>query len=134
MVVYYGMSDKLPNVNYSKIQGDAYGISKPYSDKTSELIDEEVNAIIAQQYQRAKDLLQEKAEGHKALSDLLLEAEVIYTEDVERLLGKRQWTSRADEIKAANEERGNKLTEPESSTDSDNNEENCSLASDAEQL
>ena len=134
MVVYYGMSDKLPNVNYSKIQGDAYGISKPYSNKTSELIDEEVNAIIAQQYQRAKDLLQEKAEGHKALSNLLLEAEVIYTEDVERLLGKRQWTSRADEIKAANEERGNKLTEPESSTDSDNNEENCSLASDAEQL
>lgn len=134
MVVYYGMSDKLPNVNYSKIQGDAYGISKPYSDKTSELIDQEVNDIIAQQYQRAKDLLQEKAEGHKALSDLLLEAEVIYTEDVERLLGKRQWTSRADEIKAANEERGNKLTEPESSTDSDNNEENCSLASDAEQL
>lgn len=133
MVVYYGMSDKLPNVNYSKIQGDAYGISKPYSNKTSELIDEEVNAIIAQQYQRAKDLLQEKAEGHKALSDLLLEAEVIYTEDVERLLGKRQWTSRADEIKAANEERGNKLTEPESSTDSDNNEENCSLESDAEQ-
>ena len=134
MVVYYGMSDKLPNVNYSKIQGDAYGISKPYSNKTSELIDEEVNAIIAQQYQRAKDLLQEKAEGHKALSDLLLEAEVIYTEDVERLLGKRQWTSRADEIKAANEERGNKLTETESSTDSDNNEDNCSLASDAEQL
>lgn len=134
MVVYYGMSDKLPNVNYSKIQGDAYGISKPYSNKTSELIDEEVNAIIAQQYQRAKDLLQENAEGHKTLSDLLLEAEVIYTEDVERLLGKRQWTSRADEIKAANEERGNKLTEPESSTDSDNNEENCSLASDAEQL
>ena len=131
MVVYYGMSDKLPNVNYSKIQGDAYGISKPYSDKTSELIDEEVNAIIAQQYQRAKDLLQEKAEGHKALSDLLLEAEVIYTEDVERLLGKRQWTSRADEIKAANEERGNKLTENEESTNSDNNE-NSSTNSETE--
>ncbi len=131
MVVYYGMSDKLPNVNYSKIQGDAYGISKPYSNKTSELIDEEVNAIIAQQYQRAKDLLQEKSEGHKALSDLLLEAEVIYTEDVERLLGKRQWTSRADEIKAANEERGNKLTENEESTNSDNNE-NSSTNSETE--
>jgi ATP-dependent zinc metalloprotease ftsH len=131
MVVYYGMSDKLPNVNYSKIQGDAYGISKPYSNKTSELIDEEVNAIIAQQYQRAKDLLQEKAEGHKALSDLLLEAEVIYTEDVERLLGKRQWISRADEIKAANEERGNKLTENEGSTNSDNNE-NSSTNSETE--
>ena len=131
MVVYYGMSDKLPNVNYSKIQGDAYGISKPYSDKTSELIDQEVNAIIAQQYQRAKDLLQEKAEGHKTLSDLLLEAEVIYTEDVERLLGKRQWTSRADEIKAANEERGNKLTENEESTNSDNNE-NSSTNSETE--
>ena len=131
MVVFYGMSDKLPNVNYSKIQGDAYGISKPYSDKTSELIDQEVNAIIAQQYQRAKDLLQEKAEGHKALSDLLLEAEVIYTEDVERLLGKRQWTSRADEIKAANDERENKLTENEESTNSDNNE-NSSTNSETE--
>lgn len=108
MVVYYGMSDKLPNVNYSKIQGDAYGISKPYSDKTAELIDREVNEIIATQYERAKAILREKTEGHQALSDFLLEAEVIYTEDVERLLGKRQWTSRADEIQAANEERSQK--------------------------
>lgn len=111
MVAYYGMSDKLPNVNYHRMQNEGYGISKPYSDKTADLIDQEVNALILSQYERAKALLREKAEGHKALSDLLLEAEVIYTEDVERLLGKRQWASRADEIVAAKEEREKALTE-----------------------
>lgn len=111
MVAYYGMSDKLPNVNYHRMQSEGYGISKPYSDKTADLIDQEVNALILSQYERAKALLREKADGHKALSDLLLEAEVIYTEDVERLLGKRQWASRADEIVAAKEEREKALTE-----------------------
>lgn len=105
MVAYYGMSERLPNVNYHRMQNEGYGISKPYSDHTAETIDTEVNKLIAEQYERAKQLLLEKAEGHKALSDLLLESEVIYTEDVERLLGKRQWASRADEIVAAKEER-----------------------------
>lgn len=100
MVVYYGMSERLPNINYYEMQGDGFGISKPYSDKTAELIDEEVKEIIRLQYERAKALLLEHKSGHNALADLLLEAEVIYTEDVERLLGKRQWASRADEVMA----------------------------------
>lgn len=116
MVAYYGMSDKLPNVNYHKLQNEGYGIAKPYSDRTAELIDEEVNNLIKSQYERAKQLLQEQAEGHKALSELLLEAEVIYTEDVERLLGKRQWASRADEIVAAKEERDKAKAEQQSPT------------------
>lgn len=111
MVAYYGMSDKIPNINYYKLQNEGYGITKPYSDRTAELIDQEVNELIRSQYERAKALLLEKAEGHKALSELLLEAEVIYTEDVERLLGKRQWTSRAEEIVAAKEERAKALAE-----------------------
>lgn len=111
MVAYYGMSDKIPNVNYHKLQNEGYGIAKPYSDRTAELIDQEVNALIKTQYERAKDLLREQAEGHQALSELLLEAEVIYTEDVERLLGKRQWASRADEIVAAKQERERTLSE-----------------------
>lgn len=98
MVAYYGMSPKLPNINYYEMQSEGYGFSKPYSDKRAELIDAEVSEIIQTQYERAKALLVEHAQGHEALSNLLLEAEVIYTEDVERLLGKRQWVSRADEI------------------------------------
>lgn len=96
MVAYYGMSDKLPNINYYELQGE--GFQKPYSDKTAELIDAEVNSLIAEQYERAKALLHEHAEGHNALANLLLTEEVIYTEDVERLLGKRQWLSRSEEI------------------------------------
>lgn len=111
MVAYYGMSDKLPNINYHRMQSDGYGISKPYSDKRAEEIDAEVSRIIAEQYERAKTLLTEKSEGHRALSELLLESEVIYTEDVERLLGKRQWVSRADELVAAQAERDKALGE-----------------------
>lgn len=96
MVAYYGMSDQLPNVNYYELQGE--GFQKPYSDKTAELIDAEVNKLIAEQYERAKQLLCEHQQGHNALANLLLTDEVIYTEDVERLLGKRQWISRSEEI------------------------------------
>lgn len=105
MVTYYGMSPSLPNVNYYELQREGYGFAKPYSDKRAELIDEEVSVLISTQYQRAKDLLLQHAEGHNALSSLLLEREVIYTEDVERLLGKRPWMSRADEVLQAKNER-----------------------------
>ncbi len=103
MVTYYGMSNKLPHLNYSKIQGDGYGISKPYSDNTADLIDQEVNTLIQEQYDRAKALLQEHTAGHNELAELLLKEEVIYTADVERILGERQWVSRSDELKQEQE-------------------------------
>lgn len=102
MVAYYGMSDKLPNLNYYELQGE--GFQKPYSDKTAELIDAEVKQLIAEQYERAKALLRLHKEGHNALADLLLTEEVIYTEDVERLLGKRQWVSRSEELMSKKQE------------------------------
>ncbi len=101
MVVYYGMSDKLPNVCYYDSTGQDYGFSKPYSDDRARLIDEEVSRIINEQYARAKQILQEHAEGHAQLADVLISREVIFTEDVEKIFGKRQWTSRTDEILAA---------------------------------
>lgn len=97
MVVYYGMSDKLPNVNYHE-QGGDYSFQKPYSDETAQIIDQEVARIIAEQYERARALLLERREGHHALYELLLEREVIYTEDVESIFGKRPWISRTDEL------------------------------------
>lgn len=104
MVAYYGMSDKLPNVNYYDMQGDGYGITKPYSDRTAELIDQEAREIVRLEYERAKELLREHAEGLKALTQLLLDREVIYTEDVEHIFGKRAWVSRTEELILANEE------------------------------
>lgn len=111
MVAYYGMSDKLPNVNYYDMQGDGYGITKPYSDRTAELIDQEAREIVRLEYERAKELLREHAEGLKALTQLLLDREVIYTEDVEHIFGKRAWVSRTEELILANEEAKSSSTE-----------------------
>ncbi len=103
MVVYYGMSEKLPNLSYYDSTGQDYGFSKPYSDDRARLIDEEVSRIISEQYERAKEILRNHAEGHGKLSETLLNREVIFTEDVENIFGKRQWTSRTEEILAARE-------------------------------
>ena len=101
MVAYAGMSDKLPNICYYNNQD--YTFQKPYSEATSETMDHEVLTMINQQYDRAKEILKEHQDGHKALADLLFEREVIYTKDVEAILGKRPWKSRSDEILAENE-------------------------------
>ena len=103
MVVYYGMSDKLPNLCYYDSTGQDYGFSKPYSDDRARTIDEEVSRIINEQYQRAKTILQQHAEGHGKLADVLITREVIFTEDVEHIFGQRPWASRTEEILAANE-------------------------------
>lgn len=101
MVVYYGMSDKLPNISYYDSSGQEYGFSKPFSDSRANMIDEEVSRIINEQYNRAKEILKQYAEGHEQLANILITREVIFTEDVEHIFGKRQWTSRTDEILAA---------------------------------
>ena len=101
MVAYYGMSDKLPNLCYYDSSGQDYGFSKPYSDERARIIDEEVSRIIAEQYERAKSILLEHANGHGELAQTLISREVIFTEDVERIFGKRPWVSRTDEIFAS---------------------------------
>ncbi len=104
MVAYFGMSDKLPNLSYYDSSGNEYGFTKPYSETTAELIDKEAKAIVAEQYERAKQILQENAEGHNKLAELLLEREVIFAEDLEKIFGKRPWASRSDELMRLNEE------------------------------
>lgn len=104
MVAYYGMSDKLKNLSYYDSTGRYdMGITKPYSEKTAEVIDSETSAIIAEQMARAKKILQENAEGHNKLAEMLIEKEVITSDDVEAILGPRPWVSRTDEIIAAND-------------------------------
>lgn len=98
MIAYLGMSDKLSNLSYYDSSGGDYSFQKPYSEKTAELIDVEVKTMIAEQYKRAKELLSKHVNGHKELSDLLLEKEVIYAENLEHIFGKRAWVSRSQEI------------------------------------
>jgi cell division protease FtsH len=103
MVVYYGMSDRLPNLNYYDASGQDWGFTKPYSDDTARLIDEEVKRIIKEQYDRAKEILTEYSNKHKSLTEVLLEKEVIYADDLEKIFGKRKWLSRSQEILAQQE-------------------------------
>jgi len=100
MISYLGMSDKLPNLCY--YNNEEYSFNRPYSEKTAELIDEEANRFINDQYDRAKKILSEHKLEHNTLANLLIEKEVIFAEDVERIFGKRQWASRSVEIMAAN--------------------------------
>lgn len=106
MVTYLGMSEKLPNLCYYDSSGSQeWSFSKPYSEETAQVIDSEVQAIIAGQYQRAKMLLGKHAEGHAQLAQILIEKEIIYSEDLERIFGKRLWVSRSQEILDANVEK-----------------------------
>lgn len=91
MVTYYGMSDKVGNVSYydSTGKGD-YSFSKPFSEETSQLIDKEVKVIIDKAYKMAKSVLQEYREGFEELAALLLEKEVIFADDLERIFGPRK--------------------------------------------
>jgi cell division protease FtsH len=104
LVLMYGMSDKLPNINYNDSTGQEYGFTKPYSEETATLIDKEVMRIIAQQYERAKEILSQYSKQHNEIRDLLIEREVVYTDDVASILGPRKWKSRTDEIMELNKQ------------------------------
>ncbi len=101
MVTFYGMGESLPNVSYYD-SSENYGFSKPYSEERAQCIDKELQAIIDQEYKRAREILEQYTDGHHALAQLLLEREVIYTEDAEKIFGKRKWTSRLDIIDEQN--------------------------------
>ena len=108
MVSYFGMSEKVGNISFydSSGQGD-FGFTKPYSEKTAELIDREVKDIIEESYERAVDVLKNNIKGLTELAELLLEKEVIFSEDLERIFGKRK----ADLIKEAEAAAIQKLAE-----------------------
>lgn len=118
MIAYLGMSEKLPNLCY--YNNEEYSFNRPYSEKTAELIDEEVKNMVNEQYERAKRILSEHKEGHNRLAQILIDKEVIFAEDVEAIFGKRPWASRseeiinakrADELKKAEEEEAQKALE-----------------------
>ena len=88
--------EMLPNICY--YNNAEYQFQRPYSETTAKVMDDEVLRMINEQYERAKAILTEHKEGHAQLAQLLIEREVIFAEDVEKIFGKRPWTSRAEEL------------------------------------
>lgn len=103
MVSMYGLNDKIGNISYYDSQGrDTF--TKPYSDDTAKVIDEEVSKMIEEQYQRALRILSENKDKLAALANKLLEKEVIFKEDLELIFGKRQWDSTEEIVNNLTEE------------------------------
>lgn len=132
MVVYFGMSERLPNLNYYDTSGQEWGFTKPYSEETAKLIDIEVQRIIREQYERAKNILTDNAGGHALLASALLEREVIYSEDVEAIFGKRPWASRSEEILESQQAEEKKVQKDEKSNDDKNTDKDNENSSDIE--
>ncbi|MGB6269033.1 MAG: ATP-dependent zinc metalloprotease FtsH [Olleya sp.] len=95
MVMIYGLNEKVGNITYYDPAGES-GFVKPYSEKTAELIDNEIKSIVETQFQRALDLLSSKKDVLKKLAERLIEREVIFKDDLEEILGKRPFDSKED--------------------------------------
>ena len=89
MVTIYGLDEKIGNVSYYDSQNQGYGFTKPYSEETAKIIDQEIKKIIDSQYERAKAILKKHEDKLHQLSNKLLETEVIFKEDLETIFGKR---------------------------------------------
>ncbi len=112
MVSIFGMSEKIGNLSYYDSTGQSdFSFTKPYSEKTAELIDSEVKALVENSYSRAKELLKTHQEQHKQVAELLLEREVIFSDDLERILGKRPW--KEEEETEPQEAEENQTEQPE---------------------
>lgn len=120
IVVYYGMSEQLPNVCYYDSTGQAYGFSKPYGGERAALIDKEVSRIINEQYERAKSIILAHKDGHSKLAETLLTKEVMYSEDLKEIFGPRQWRSRTEEIMQLQAERDASRQQQELESGSEN--------------
>ena len=126
MVAYFGMSEKVGNISFYDSTGQTdFGFTKPYSEKTAEIIDQEVNLIIAESYVRAKEVLKGNMKGLTELAEQLLDKEVIFSEDLERIFGKSKaellrderelqskLTSGSEAKKEKEEKKGKKVEKP----------------------
>lgn len=114
MVTIFGMSEKIGNLSYYDSTGQSdFSFTKPYSEKTAELIDSEVKEMVEQAYRRARKILEDHREQHKQVAELLLEREVIFSDDLERILGKRPWKDEDEETETKEEKTETATEAPE---------------------
>lgn len=130
MVTIYGLNPKLGNITYYDSSGqNEYQFDKPYSEKTAQLIDEEISKIIEGQYERAKEILKANQDKLSALAEELLKHEVIFKENLETIFGKRPWLTAEEKVQAALEEKNRQdtrdpdLYDNSSNTDLDNSDQ-----------
>ena len=105
MVSVYGLNDKIGNISFYDSSGQSeYSFQKPYSDKTGQLIDEEVSKMVEAAYVRTKEILSNNKDKLSQLAELLLEKEVIFKDDLEKIFGERAFKeeSRVDQLLAEN--------------------------------
>ncbi len=122
MVILYGMNEKVGNVSFHDPQGE-YGFSKPYSERTADMIDVEVRKFIDEAYVRTKDLLLTKREQLTMLAEVLLNKEIIFQRDLESLLGKRPWNENdplVEVIEEGENKSGDSNGQPENNQDKSN--------------
>jgi cell division protease FtsH len=101
MVAYFGMSDEVGNISFYDSSGqNEYGFTKPYSERTAELIDREARKIVEDSYLKAKEIISANLDGLTQLAELLLEKEVIFSEDLERIFGKRRGDKKTEDAAA----------------------------------
>ncbi|MDD3741905.1 MAG: ATP-dependent zinc metalloprotease FtsH, partial [Bacteroidales bacterium] len=107
MVGFFGMSEKIGNLSFYDSTGqNEYGFTKPYSEKTAELLDIEVKKLVEEQYEKAKSILKSNITGLTQLAETLLEKEVIFSEDLEKVFGKRKYAKpAAAEVKKKKEDK-----------------------------
>ena len=96
MVTVYGLNDKIGNITYYDSSGQEYGFTKPYSEKTAELIDQEISKLVEGQYQRVKEILSKNKDKLVELAEKLLDKEVIFKEDLEKIFGKRPFDKKPE--------------------------------------
>ncbi|ANW95256.1 peptidase M41 [Wenyingzhuangia fucanilytica] len=115
MVSIYGLSEKVGNLTYYDSSGQEYGFTKPYSENTAQLIDEEISLLIEQQYQRAIQILTENKDKLTELAERLLEKEVIFKDDLIKIFGQRAFLSESEVLEK-------KLKDQEETTEENNSE------------
>ena len=130
MVSIYGLNDKIGNISFYDPHGSQF--TKPYSDDTAKMIDEEVSKLIESQYQRALQLLEENKDKLSQLADKLLEKEVIFKEDLIEIFGKRPWDKEEPLLKTEPIEE-TVIPEDITSVESDNVEDNSETKTDLDE-
>src|SRR5690606_10628259 len=126
IVTVYGMNEKLGNISFYDSKQSEYNFNKPYSESTAQIIDDEVSKLISGAYERTKDLLQEKKDKLEIIAKELLEKEIIFQNDLVRLIGPRPFDKETTYQAYTNGELEKKITKPDATTLDEEKEQSVS--------